>query len=471
MRRHQAFTQFRRRLGSMGPWAGGCCLLIVMLLVAAGTLTAAEVDRSAAERGYELLLNKPYFQRDFDQATFDSLWQVWEEPARSAAEQADAETRREMALVRYGLMLAPGRESDVPLQYVETPDGGWVVNCFSCHGGKVAGQVIPGLANSHVALATLREDLSTWLAQQDRLDELADNGMPGVPLGGSVGTTNAVVFGVALASQRDGLLNFYPRKSLPPMLNHDHDAPAWWNVKRKQMLYADGFAPKSHRALMPFLLLPETGPEKFSAWEDDFKDILAYIESIPSPEYPFSIDAELASQGELAFNRVCAECHGTYGPGGEYPERNVPLDVVGTDPLRWQALSPASRVGHQFSWFGEYGKHRVNAKPAGYVAPPLDGVWATAPYLHNGSVPTLWDLFHAEQRPAIWTRSEDGYDQQRVGLEYAEVDELPADVDTPAERRRYFDTRIPGKSAAGHEFPEELTPDEKIAVIEYLKTL
>ena len=295
--------------------------------------------------------------------------------------------------------------------------------------------------------------------------------MPGVPLGGSIGTTNAVIFGVALASQRDGLLNYFPRKNLPAMLHHDHDAPPWWHVKRKEMLYADGFAPKSHRALMPFLMLPQTGPEKFAEWENDFHDILAYIESIPAPKYPFSVDQELAARGELAFNRVCAECHGTYGPGGEYPERNVPLAVVRTDPLRWQALSPVSRVGHQFSWFGEFGKHKVNANPEGYVAPPLDGVWASAPYLHNGSVPTLWALFHVGERPVVWRRSEDGYDPQRVGLEYVEVQEIPSDVTAPAERRRYFDTRIPGKSAAGHEFPEELTAEEEVAVIEYLKTL
>ena len=121
-----------------------------------GLLLGAELDRSPAERGYELLLNKPYFQRDFERSTFDALWQVWEEPARNQAEAVDEQTRREMALVRYGLMRAPGRDSDVPLQYVETPDGGWTVNCFSCHGGKVAGQVIPGLPNSHVALETLR---------------------------------------------------------------------------------------------------------------------------------------------------------------------------------------------------------------------------------------------------------------------------------------------------------------------------
>jgi mono/diheme cytochrome c family protein len=449
---------------------------LALALGACGTVTAGELETpgpgmSPAERGYWFLLNRPYFNSDFKEATFDELWTVWEEPARTEAEQADTDTRRKLALSRYGLMELPERGSNVPLQYVATPTGGWTTNCFSCHGGKVAGRVIPGLPNSHVALENMREDLYHYLEKHGRLSELADSGMPGVPLGGSNGTTNSVIFGVALGSQRDLSLNYVPRKTFPKMLHHDHDAPAWWNVKHKKMLYADGFAPKAHRALMPFLMLPQTGPEKFKAWEPDFKDILAYIESIEAPEYPFSVDHELAARGQVAFNRVCAECHGTYGPDGEYPERNVDIEEVGTDPLRFQALSPLARGGHQMSWFGEQGKQKVNQNPAGYVAPPLDGIWASGPYLHNGSVPTLWHLFHVDKRPVVWTRSEDGYDQVRVGIEVTELSNVPAEADLPVEKRRYFDTRIPGKSAAGHDFPEQLTEDEKTAVIEYLKTL
>ena len=440
-------------------------------LLSGAIVYGATNDESPAERGYRLLTTKPYFHSDFDVPTFDQLWQVWEEPARTQAEQADAATRRKLALERYGLMEVPGRNNGVPLQYVVTPDGGWTVNCFSCHGGKVAGQVIPSLPNSHVAIGTLQEDLHAYLKANGRANEIADNGMPGVPLGGSIGTTNSVIFGIALGSRRDLGLNYVADRPAPIMLHHDHDAPPWWNTKKKKMLYIDGFAPKAHRALMPFLMIPQTTGDKFPLWEDDFKDILAYIESIPSPKYPFSIDQELAAQGHKAFNRVCAECHGTYGADGEYPERNIPIDVVGTDSRRWKALTPGNRLGHQASWFGDKGKQKVIAKPEGYVAPPLDGVWASAPYLHNGSVPTLWHLFHASQRPIVWTRSEDGYDQSRVGIEVTELSEVPAEAQVPAQRRRYFDTRVPGKSAAGHEFPEQLTEDEKTAVIEYLKTL
>jgi cytochrome c peroxidase len=107
----------------------------------------------------------------------------------------------------------------------------------------------------------------------------------------------------------------------------------------------------------------------------------------------------------------------------------------------------------------------------GYVAPPLDGIWASAPYFHNGSVPTLWHLLHSDQRPVVWKRTEDGYDQNKVGLEIETFDKIPANVKANTHRRRYFDTKLPGKSAAGHTFPNVLDEDQKRDLLEYLKTL
>ncbi len=113
----------------------------------------------------------------------------------------------------------------------------------------------------------------------------------------------------------------------------------------------------------------------------------------------------------------------------------------------------------------------MNEQPAGYVAPPLDGIWATAPYLHNGSVPTLWHLLHAEQRPVLWSRRDNGFDRERMGINAATHDRLPESANSLHQRRQYFDTRRFGKSAAGHRFPEKLNEQQKRAVLEFLKTL
>jgi hypothetical protein len=79
-------------------------------------------------------------------------------------------------------------------------------------------------------------------------------------------------------------------------------------------------------------------------------------------------------------------------------------------------------------------------------------------------------VLHPEERPAAWQRTRAGYDQARVGLEITAAAAPPAKLPS-AERRSWFDTSRPGKSAAGHDFPAVLDEREKAAVLEYLKTL
>ena len=122
-------------------------------------------------------------------------------------------------------------------------------------------------------------------------------------------------------------------------------------------------------------------------------------------------------------------------------------------------------------WLSRYCKDKVVLKPSGYLAPPLDGIWATGPYLHNGSVPTLWHLLHPKERPAVWSRTSESFDHERIGIDIETFDTVPASVKSERSRRRYFDTSRPGKSAAGHLFPDKLTEAEKRAVLEFLKTL
>jgi mono/diheme cytochrome c family protein len=432
--------------------------------------SARAADEAAAARGYKFLTEKVYLPPDFDQETFDQAWKFWPEPLRSRAAKATPEERRKMAFSRYGLTERPN-ETGRPQQYVVGKDGNWTMNCFACHAGKVAGKAIPGLPNSHYALATLTEETRAVKFGAGKALGRMDVGSVFVPLGSTNGTTNAVMFGVALMHFRDAELNLRPDRGPPAMTHHDMDPPPWWQYKKKQRMYIDGFAAKGHRALMQFMLVQQNGPEKFKEWEADFRDVKAYIESLEAPKYPFEIDAKLVEAGEKTFNENCARCHGTYGQRETYPNLIVPIEEVGTDRVRLDSLSREHRAGYAKSWFGEFGKQDVVAEPGGYVAPPLDGVWATAPYFHNGSVPTLWHVLRPKERPAVWKRTEDGYDRTRVGLEIETFDKLPSTVTDVKVQREYFDTTKFGKSAAGHPFPDELTDDQKRAVLEYLKTL
>ena len=452
-----------------------------LLLLAAGPAPvepdrAAPADRAGDPvRGYEILRTKPLLPPDFDRETLLKTPLVWSADLREAARGEDEAGRLRMAFSRYGLVPPPADDpvGGEVLNYVET-DAGWVMNCFACHGGKVAGETVPGLPNSHYGLETLTEETRSVKLFTGKPLSHQDLGLMRFPLGGSHGTTNAVMFGVVLDAFREPdmtvNLNRDPTAG-GALVHHDVDAPPWWHLKKKSRLYIDGFAPVNHRVLMQFMLLPNAGREEVYAWEDDFRDVLAYIESVESPAYPFEIESGLAAAGEAVFARNCAECHGTYSadPAAEtYPEVTVPIDVIGTDRVRLDALTVAHRRHLKSTWMSDYGRDPVVEDPGGYVAPPLDGVWASAPYFHNGSVPTLAGVLSPEDRPTIWRRTEDGYDRDRVGLEVTELTDMPT-----SDARFAFDARRAdtGKTNGGHDFAAELPADEKRALLEYLKTL
>src|SRR3954466_7506420 len=90
-----------------------------------------------------------------------------------------------------------------------------------------------------------------------------------------------------------------------------------------------------------------------------------------------------------------------------------------------------------------------------YVAPPLAGVWATAPYLHNGSVPTLWHLMHPAERPTAFDVGGHALDLVKVGIAGMEHEGLwitPPDY-TPWAKPVRIDTAVAGLHATGHEAP------------------
>ena len=453
-------------------------LLILVAGPAADPLAGPTDGRSPAaspgdpSRGYAVLRSKPLLPPDFDRETLLKAGLAWPAELRVEAKAAGEQKRLKMAFSRYGLVAPPPDDpigGDV-LNYVETPNG-WVMNCFACHGGKVAGRTIPGLPNSHYGLATLTEELRTVKLLTGKKFSHQDYGQVRIPLGESHGTTNAVVFGIVLDAFREPDMSVNTGRDPGPLLHHDMDAPPWWHTKKKSRLYIDGFSPKNHRVLMQFMLLPSAGRKQVLSWENDFRDILAYIESVEAPPYPFEIDDALAARGRKVFTANCTECHGTYAsdPAKEtYPEVTVPIEVVGTDRRRLDALTVPHRRHLGTTWMSRYGKDPVIADPGGYVAPPLDGVWATAPYLHNGSVPTLAGVLSPEERPTVWRRTEDGYDRERVGLEFEALDDVP--TENP---RSVYDTRRAefGKTNGGHTFAAKLSDEQKRALVEYLKTL
>jgi hypothetical protein len=102
-----------------------------------------------------------------------------------------------------------------------------------------------------------------------------------------------------------------------------------------------------------------------------------------------------------------------------------------------------------------------------YKARPLNGIWATAPYLHNGSVPTLWDiLLPKEDRAAKFCVGDGQYDVKKVGYQTYRPQESPCPDHTSL-----VDTSKLGSHNTGHEWGTKLSNEERRKLIEYLKTL
>ncbi len=460
-------------------WPAGVGLLVVAMAAAGQAAAAGDpVPPGDPAAGYRLLTEQPLLPSDVTQATFDQLWTSWPQPLRDRAAAASLGQRRAMAFGRYGLTSRPGHvagqdgDPGPPLQYVVDDSGAWTMNCFACHGGSVDGQTYPGAPNNRYALQTLTEEIRSTKFRTGVAWGRMELGSMFIPLGTTHGTTNAVVFGMGLMHYRDADLNVIDR---PPVsfTHHDMDAPPWWHFHKKPTIYIDGFAQKGHRGLMQFTLVPENDATFYRDNEDGFRDVYAYLESLRPPKYPGLINEALADSGRVVFEDHCVRCHGTYGVDGTYPNRIVAIEDIGTDPVRLTALSPSGRQLYADSWFAHVGEDAVQdtvVDPGGYVAPPLDGVWASAPYLHNGSVPTLAAMLDPQTRPTIW-RPTGQPDDDAVGLAYEVADRVPLEHPDAGYRRQWFDTRRFGKFNAGHDYPAELTKDQRRAVLEYLKTL
>lgn len=190
--------------------------------------------------------------------------------------------------------------------------------------------------------------------------------------------------------------------------------------------------------------------------------------TMPPPKYPFAIDAALASRGEPIYRQYCADCHAdhTFREGqvvGTKVGIPIPLAAIGTDPHRLHSYTYTFATNQ----YGLYPQSRYQfkhfRKTDGYANHPLDGIWARAPYLHNGSVPTMRDLLEPPQnRPARFYRGYDVYDQKRLGF----VSNVAADK---AGKYFLYDTSLPGNGNQGHLFGTQLPPDAKDALVEYMK--
>ncbi len=186
-----------------------------------------------------------------------------------------------------------------------------------------------------------------------------------------------------------------------------------------------------------------------------------YISALRPPAYPFPIDRNLAMVGAEIYKNDCAACH---AEGGPRRGTVVPVAEVGTDRHRLDMWTKPAAAAYNAFGEGRVWKFSKFRTTEGYVAVSHDGLWLRAPYLHNGSVPSLTDLLEVpENRTKRFWRGYDVYDPVKVGF-----------VSDGAEAQRNgtpYDTTMPGNANTGHLYGTTLPPESKRALIEYLKTL
>jgi mono/diheme cytochrome c family protein len=257
------------------------------------------------------------------------------------------------------------------------------------------------------------------------------------------------------------------------------------------------------------------------------------VKKIGPPKWPWTIDQKLAAQGQEIFGRSsehggCVQCHGiTPGPTRFFDQKtwNTRVVDVGTDsrefkmlgwtvktgvlngaeiPLLKKRLKPVDTainvlgtavIGSIIQNYVPFGLQPEEQKDLQRAIPPrfspeieslrgdfqepqktgapaiayesrvLEGIWAAAPYLHNGSVPTLTELLKPAAERVQAFKIGPAYDPVNVGLavEQTKFDYTLQTTDC--------NERDSGNSRCGHEFGTTLPPEEKKALVEYLKTL
>src|SRR6185437_5583388 len=385
------------------------------------------------------------------------------------------------------LLHRDGPNGDIRYDYtaVKAANGVEVVapNCLQCHAQVFDGKLIMGLGNTSIDFSDARKFEGSATGAIERLLQKNPSQFEAAApfltslkaIGDGIRTE---VRGVNAADRLTGLLVAHRdpetlRWSETPNMEITGrvvptDVPAWWLLKKKNAMFYNGFGRGDFgRFLMASSLLTLSDSSEAREVDNHIPDVLAYLYTLRPPKYPYPIDETLARRGGVLFVEHCSKCHGNYGDGGDYPNLLIPQNIIGTDSLLNKNDYQSPQIVDRFnkSWFAR-GDHPARLEPFdGYIAPPLDGIWITAPYLHNGSVPTLEGVLNSKRRPAYWSRDFDHpqYDYAAVGWKYTR--------ETGARGTAVYNTTLPGYGNQGHSFGDKLSDRDRKAIIEYLKTL
>lgn len=201
--------------------------------------------------------------------------------------------------------------------------------------------------------------------------------------------------------------------------------------------------------------------------------IATWLGGLKPPKSPYldKLDPQKLARGKGLYMSYCADCHGYQDKDGyvfKGPRlgKIEPIDYVATDPRRLMSYTHKMEKYQKERLFCRRREHRFRyfKKTNGYANQPLDGLWVRAPYLHNGSVPTLKDLLdQPKDRPKAYIRGLVELDAEKGGFKAPACESVNF-----AGPGFCFDTARDGNGNQGHLYGTELTPEEKQDLLTYL---
>jgi hypothetical protein len=373
-----------------------------------------------------------------------------------------------------------------------------VLGCVACHSGKAAGRFIVGLGNKNIDVGQVGDDayVAQFLwnklprAKKPEFKAIHKRAMNFVSILKNDKINNLTQGLVPTAQIKSW---FYEINDLPfgdDFGRGQVKVPHLWGygLKRKTGSFWDGFA---NGVLPGWAVAVELrggqSVENIREYEKKVHVAEDVLGDLLPPRYPFKIDHELAKSGSKLFAKNCQGCHGNYqrdvnGQPLFKSPKLIPKEVVKTDTERLDFVTDEFLVLVDNNPLNDMMQYLPENKGVGYVAPRLWGIWSRFPYLHNASVPTLMDLLKpATERPVVFdlyrAGEEDRFDQEKLGLKInrnqksSKYKKMLKSARKGA-RNFYYAKRV-GHKNSGHEFKfyKNLTDAQRLAIIEYLKTL
>jgi cytochrome c5 len=408
---------------------------------------------------------------------------------------------------------------------------GFSFSCAACHTSELFGKKVLGMTNRFpraneffVKAHSITSYYNSWMFEQWTGANHAEVGLMDASVESlrRVGVKDPLVLGldtslaqVALSLNRRNLDSYatpsrrfenHPRADMLDHYPADSKPSVWWNVKYKNRWLSDGSV-VSGNPIFTNLIWNEIGRgvdlKVLENWLAQNEKIVAELTAtvfaseapVITDFYPAEkIDIGRAKSGEFTYNLTCARCHGRYEKAWSLPNANslslkdqlktvrvvpraqTPVEEVGTDPYRRWGMKSLEQLND----LSISKTNQIVIKPqVGYVPPPLVGIWARWPYMHNNSIPNLCALLTGSRKRPVAYYAGEAIDPAK-DFDFA-CNGYPLGDKTPKawmKRETYFDTTRLGMSNSGHDEgiitengQELLSREEKQNLILYLQTL